>query len=195
MIKAILVTSTAVVLSASVPLVSAAPSSPATVTAPPVATAMKETDQRATTSSPFEVGGDPRTEGIAGGLVFVPINPFRTYDSRNSQFGSLKAGFIRTFEVWTLEDDTPAIPSSAVAVTYNLTATETVGAGYLAVFPADIDWPGNSSINWTASGVTLANGGVVAVANTGGLVAAISVYNGLSSPQTHFVVDITGYYI
>ncbi len=136
-----------------------------------------------------------RTEGIAGGFVFVPVNPFRTWDSRDTGLGRLPGGFVNRFTVLTDVNDIQQIPVEAIAVTYNLTVTDTLGAGYLALYPVDIDWPGNSSINWTTNGQTIANGGTVAIGNFEGVIGGIEVYNGPSSPGTHFIIDITGYFI
>jgi hypothetical protein len=134
--------------------------------------------------------------GIAGGYVFVPINPFRAIDSRNYPGGFLLGGEAFFFDVVTDDNGTPQIPPEAVAVTYNLAVTGTIGSGYLGIYPADINWPGNASINWGQSDTTLSNGGTVAVGfwTTD---AQAEVYCGPAgtSVGTYFVVDITGYYI
>ena len=136
-----------------------------------------------------------RPEAIAGGFVFVPVNPFRTWDSRAAGFGRLPGGLVARFTVLTDINDVQRIPVEAVAVTYNLTVTDTIGGGYLALYPVDIEWPGNSSINWTVSGSTIANGGTVAIGDFEDVIGGIEVYNGLSSPGTHFIIDVTGYYL
>lgn len=132
----------------------------------------------------------------AGGYTFVPINPYRTFDSRAYADGFLLPGDEMYFEVLTDTNGVQQIPSNAVAVTYNLTATGTWGAeGYLAVFPADINWPGNSSINWFGGDLSIANGGVVTLGFLDGP-GQISVYCGqVSLTGTDFIVDITGYYV
>ena len=135
------------------------------------------------------------TEGVAGGYVFVPINPFRSFDSR--RIGPLPGGFVDRFSVLTDEYGIPRIPSDAVAVTYNLTVTATTGAGFAAIYPVDIDWPGNSSINWTGPGTTVANGGTVAIGNFQDVIGGVEVYIGpdLASVSSHYLIDITGYYV
>lgn len=169
-------------------LSSAAPSPP-----PPVERVI--TDHQVPTPKAAPADATSFTEGVAGGYVFVPINPFRTWDSRLTGYGRLPGGMVDRFTVLTDMDNVQRIPVEAVAVTYNLTVDATLGAGYLALYPVDIVWPGNSSINWSASNTTLANGGTVAIGDWGGVVGGIEVYNGPSSPGTHFIVDITGYYI
>jgi hypothetical protein len=71
----------------------------------------------------------------------------------------------------------------------NLTITETVGGGFVAVFPANIAWPGNSSINWSASNQNIANGVITAVDGNG----AIKIRGG--SNPTHVVIDRIGFMI
>jgi hypothetical protein len=143
-----------------------------------------------------EAPGAFETEGIAGGYVFVPINPYRTFDSRDYADGYMLGGDTTWFDVLTDSHGTPQIPSNAVAVTYNLAIVDTSGSGFLAIYPADINWPGNASINWTGPGTTLSNGGTVAI----GYYTApgqVEIYCGpaLWTTGTDFVVDITGYYI
>lgn len=136
------------------------------------------------------------TAALGAGATFVPINPYRAIDSRAFVDGFLTPGDEVFFDVITDVNGVPQIPDTAVAVTYNLTATGTFGAeGYLAVFPADINWPGNSSINWFASGISLANGGVVALGNLDAP-GQISVYCGnVAQTGSDYIVDITGYYV
>ncbi len=145
---------------------------------------------------PVERDGVDQFQAQVSGGTFVPINPYRTFDSRPFADGFLFPGEEVYFEVITDVNGIPQIPEGATAVSYNLTATGTLGAeGYLAVFPADINWPGNSSINWFGSSLSIANGGVVALGNLDGP-GQISVYcGGVPMTGTDFIVDITGYYI
>ena len=71
----------------------------------------------------------------------------------------------------------------------NLTITETVGGGFVAVFPANIAWPRNSSINWSASNQNIANGVIAALDGNG----AIKIRGG--SNPTHVVIDRIGFMI
>ena len=64
--------------------------------------------------------------------------------------------------IWTDENGVPKIPEASGAVTYNLTAVQTGGNGFLAIFPGGSEWGGISSINWTVSNADIANGGTVA---------------------------------
>jgi len=80
------------------------------------------------------------------------------------------------------------IPGARSAV-INLTITQTEIAGYVAVFPADIAWPGNSSINWSETNQNVANGVITKVDATG----KIKIRGGDGS--THVIIDRIGYLI
>jgi hypothetical protein len=114
---------------------------------------------------------------------FVPFSGTpRVLDTREAGplTGKLGAGEERTVDL--------GIAGARTAV-INLTVTETVGGGFVAVFPAGIAWPGNSSINWSASDQNVANGVITAVDASG----RITIRGG--SNPTHVVIDRIGYMI
>ena len=80
------------------------------------------------------------------------------------------------------------VPAGALAAVINLTVTETEQGGFVAVFPANSTWPGNSSINWSTSGQNLANSVISATDATG----HIRVRGGVN--PTHVVVDVQGHF-
>lgn len=132
----------------------------------------------------------------SGGYTFVPINPYRTFDSRGLSY-YLQGGYTNRFDVLTDQYGVSQIPYGAVAVTYNLTVTSTFGEGFFSIYPVDIYWPGTSSVNWISSGQTIANGGVVAIGDYAGVYGGVEVYVGPNRPgvATDYIIDITGYYI
>ena len=77
------------------------------------------------------------------------------------------------------------LPGARTAI-INLTVTETGSAGFVAVFPADVAWPNNSSINWSGPNQDIANGVIVRVDAAGKIKVRAS--NG-----THVVIDRIGY--
>jgi hypothetical protein len=110
---------------------------------------------------------------------FVAITPSpRTLDTRVTG-GKLAAGEERTI--------TLPVPGNAAAAVFNLTVTDTEGAGYVACFPGATTWPGNSSINWSSANQILANTTVCAVDASGRIV----IRGGVQS--THVVIDTLGY--
>ncbi len=89
------------------------------------------------------------------------------------------------------EERASSISASPVrrSAVINLTITQTEIAGYVAVFPADVAWPGNSSINWSETNQNVANGVITKVDATG----KIKIRGGDGS--THVIIDRIGYMI
>jgi hypothetical protein len=72
----------------------------------------------------------------------------------------------------------------------NLTITETEGnGGFVAVFPSNIPYPGNSSINWTSADQNIANGVITAMDPAG----RITIRGGAAS--THVIIDRIGWFV
>ena len=146
-----------------------------------------------TWSDPDPVSVEPLTTdaGVAG-AAFVPVRPYRSFDSRAFTSGIIEWGQSGTIELSSNESGTQMIPANAVAVTYNLTVTGTFGyGGYLALYPAASSWPGNSSINWFAPGIDMSNGGVVGLSSGDVGILCGEVFD----TATDFIIDVTGYYI
>ena len=110
---------------------------------------------------------------------YEPYGPQRVYDSRNSG-GKLAPGFQRNLQ-------TNQGPTNVLALALNVTATGTVGGGFLSLFPGDITWPGTSSLNWFTSNEDIANNAYVFIPASG----LITVRCGGTGP-TDFVIDIIG---
>jgi hypothetical protein len=134
----------------------------------------------------------------AAGFAFNSVTPYRSIDSRT--LGEpLEAGSYFQVDVWIDEFGETQIPQSAAAVAFNLTAATTVARGFLAIQPATEDDPaeflGTSTLNWTASGAILANAGIVGLGvgwATGA--GSVDVFCG-GGGSTHFLIDITGYFM
>ena len=148
-------------------------------------------------------GGAPSTwRKLAGADTagsFHPITPTRVYDSREPlpTLGALSSGQHRLISVRDARavfgggvTVTDAIPVGATAVAANITVTRTVGRGYLVVNPGGNTVVNASTINWFATGQTLANGVILALNGTRELTVVCA-----GSGSTDFVVDITGYYL
>jgi len=135
-------------------------------------------------------------------LSLYPITPVRVFDSRFSGFGGpIAYGGSRTVNVKDAINTstgvvtiTNAIPQGARAVAFNLTVTGTVGAGWVAVVPGTSTTVATSTINWSASGTTIANGGVVALGSGTAERQITLVVGGHKGCSTQAIVDITGYY-
>jgi len=133
---------------------------------------------------------------------FVPVTPTRVYDSRAgapSPTGILPAGANRLVSVADGRNGAGAVvtpnlvPAGATAVTANVTVTGTTsGFGYLAINPGGNTVEGASTINWFGAGQTIANG-VTLTLNVSREVTVIC--NGAAGASTHFLIDVSGYYL
>lgn len=123
----------------------------------------------------------------AGGSVFVPVSPVRAYSSVAA--GSpISSGQQRTIDV--LNGAPGWVPDKATGIAYNLTVTDTVGSGFLAVAPASVATiPDVSTINWFASNNTIAN-----ATQTGITDGKVNVFAG-GGGSTNFLIDVVGYFV
>lgn len=108
--------------------------------------------------------------------------PFTGADPR--AFDSRPANKFAANEERVIDLSSKLIPTARAAV-INLTATETGGPGFLAAFRDGIAYPGNSSVNFTEAGISIANGVVCSM--TAG---KIKVRTGPSG--SHVIVDVIG---
>lgn len=132
----------------------------------------------------------------AGG--FIPITPARVYDSRAPQPSGgapLLAGSNRVISVRDARDlitgavITPnLVPAGTKAITVNVTITETVGAGHVALVPGVALTYSASAINWDRSGQNLANGLTLSID------AARNLRAFCRNGDTHVIIDVTGYF-
>ncbi len=130
---------------------------------------------------------------------FSAISPIRVYDSRNAGFpesGTFAAGSNKVISVKDGRDgvsgavtDANAVPVGATAVAFNITATATTARSFLSVVPGDVATSSVSSLNWSGSGISIANAGIVGI-------DANRQINIIAGPGGSFetIVDITGYF-
>jgi hypothetical protein len=105
----------------------------------------------------------------------------RVYNSRDGGQPKRGDGEERTVAL------APGIPAAANAAVINLTVTETVAAGYVAVFPANVAWPGNSSINWSDPIQNIANTAITGIDPS----SQIKIRGGAN--PTHVIIDVLGW--
>jgi hypothetical protein len=119
--------------------------------------------------------------------LFVPLPPARALDTRNPAFGTpmLTAG--RPLDYAPL--GRVGLPQTGVsAVLYNVTATQSLGGGFVQVYPTGRGTPASSSnLNLDRAGQTIPNAALAATGTQG----RTSIY---SSVGTHIILDVSGYY-
>ena len=133
------------------------------------------------------------TTGLTpAGAVFYPLTPCRVLDTRNPP-GPLGAPALqaagsadRSFTVI----GTCGIPGAALAISANLTVTNTLGSGYLSLYRGDGARTGTYSISFLA-GQTRANNAVVQLALD--LSGSFKVQN-TAPGNVDFILDVNGYF-
>jgi hypothetical protein len=141
------------------------------------------------TPTPTPTATPTATPPAIVGTSFHTLTPCRIADTRNPpgpQGGpSLAAGASRSFPV----SGVCAVPATAKAIAVNLTAVLPTADGFLTLYPTGLPLPLASSINFRA-GIVRANNAVLPVSGTG----QITVFCGMQSGSTDFLLDVTGWF-
>jgi hypothetical protein len=142
--------------------------------------------------SPFAAEGSFSLGTVTpAGQQFFTVSPCRIVDTRetNGSLGgpALQPGAQRSFD---LAGPKCGIPSSAVALSINVTVTGPTAAGNLRLFPSGVTAPLVSTINF-GPGQTRANNAVVKLGSGG--TGSIGVQNDAAG-TAHFIVDVNGYF-
>ena len=126
------------------------------------------------------------------GSDFTAYGPTRILDTRNGTGTGGVIAKIRPGSALTLKvEGTGSIPATGVtAVVVNLTATDTVGSGYVTAYADGTSTPDVSNLNYSA-GRTVPNLAVVPVGADG----SIDLYNGgAEAGSIDLLADVTGYF-
>lgn len=122
-------------------------------------------------------------------LSYYPLTPCRIVDTRNPNGVNggpvLETAVQRDFAI----RGNCGVPSTAKAVTLNVTVAGATQQSFLSVWPSGVARPNVSTINFNASDPALANGATVALSTNA---QDLSVYN--SFGLVHVILDVTGYY-
>lgn len=136
------------------------------------------------------------------GATFVPIAPYRAFDSRSLPICSGDTGPFGpnqsvVIDVGTDQNDpcNVKLPEGVVAVTYNITAVNTVDRGFLSVAPVGSPTGSTSAVNWTETGQIVPNGGVIGLGEAFELPPCCIIVEMGPNGSTNFFIDITGYFI
>src|SRR5215831_18281615 len=121
--------------------------------------------------------------------AFVGVSPCRIVDTRGSAgpYGapSLSPGVSRNFAL--ASGPCPGFPGSIAAYSLNITVTNTLGPGFIKIYPQGGSAPVVSTLNYVA-GQTVANAAIVP-AGTGNGVTVVAGVSG-----TDLIIDVNGYY-
>jgi hypothetical protein len=126
----------------------------------------------------------------AGSTHLLPT-PLRAYDSRIAPATQMADRETRTVSLATGVDlagnELLAVPPGATAAIVTLTATETAGPGWLAIYSNAVSQPATSNLNFSEAQVSIAVSTQVAV-DAGGNIKITA-----GPAATHVVVDVIGY--
>jgi hypothetical protein len=122
-------------------------------------------------------------------LSYFALTPCRIVDTRGAN--GVNGGPI--FNTGTQRDfairGNCGVPTTAKAVTINVTVTAATQVSFLTLWPSGQTRPVVSTINFTQNDPALANGATVGVSTNA---QDLSVYN--SFGNVHVILDVTGYY-
>jgi hypothetical protein len=126
---------------------------------------------------------------VSPAMAFYTVTPCRLLDTRSAdgKFGgpALTAGADRVFPLF----GRCGIPSTARALSVNLTVTQSTATGNLRLYPAGTTLPPTSSLNY-AVGQTRANNAVVPLNGLGELAVRCTQ----SAGTAHVILDVNGYF-
>ena len=125
----------------------------------------------------------------SGPFQYYPLTPCRVVDTRNpvSTNGGPVFGTdtTRTFQIRGF----CGVPTSAKAVSLNVTVTQATAGSFLTVWPSGLSRPVVSMLNFESTDPALANGVIVGVSTS---TQDLSVYNNFGN--VHVIIDVTGYF-
>ncbi len=118
---------------------------------------------------------------------FYTVPPCRRFDTRVNASGgpALRASSTRAFAITGACN----IPTTAKAISSNLTVTQGTTQGFLSIYPTGAPLPSSSTINFSAA-QTRANSVILALGHGG----AVTLRSGQPTGTTHVILDVNGYY-
>ncbi len=125
------------------------------------------------------------TSGTTGS-TYTALKPARLLDTR-SKVGISTTTKITNAVVSLKVRGHGGVPTGASSVVLNLTATQTVGSGYLEAYPEGATRPTASNVNWAATGTTIPNLVIVPIGSDGN----VSLY---VRGTSHVIADVSGYF-
>lgn len=141
-----------------------------------------------TSQTPSHRGAITTMGDVTNPLTFIGVTPCRIVDTRGpaGTFGgpSLAAGVARSFPLQS--GPCTGLPTGVEAYSLNITATNTLGPGFIKIYPEGTTAPLVSTLNYVA-GQTIANAAIVPA--TGGGVTVVAGVSG-----TDLIIDIDGYF-
>jgi alpha-tubulin suppressor-like RCC1 family protein len=127
---------------------------------------------------------DATAEDTDDGL-FVRFDPTRLLDSRSPNPAPIPAGGETSFAV----TGRLGIPTTANAVALNLTATDTLGRGFVTGWPSDENRGNTSNLNVPGAGETIANLAILPLRQPSGRISLFT------QKGANLIADASGYFL
>jgi len=124
----------------------------------------------------------------SGPYQYFPLSPCRVVDTRGANGtngGPALTNAIRSFTVRGF----CGVPTSAKAVSLNVTVTGASASSWLTVWPSNVAKPFVSMLNFEPADAALANGVIVGLGTAS---QDLSVANAVGG--VHCIIDVTGYF-
>lgn len=125
----------------------------------------------------------------SGPYQYFSLTPCRLVDTRNPVSTNGGPIFNTNSQRDFVVRGNCGVPTTAKAVTLNVTITSASQSSFLTLWPSGITRPTVSTINFSSSDPSLANGATVGLSTNP---ADLSVYNNFGT--VHVILDVTGYY-
>jgi hypothetical protein len=123
------------------------------------------------------------------GLQYYAVTPCRAVDTRSGFGGTVQASVFRGFTM----KGVCGVPSTAKAVSLNLTIVGPSADGFFSLWPYGGPFPTVATINFAAGEPAIANGAIVPLATgTPDLYGGYGTANGQGTTQA--IMDVTGYF-
>jgi hypothetical protein len=119
----------------------------------------------------------------SGPYQYFPLTPCRAVDTRSG--APFSSDTVRSFQMRGV----CGVPTTAKAVSLNVTITQATAPSFLTVWPSGTTRPVVSMINFEPSDPALGNGIIVGVSTNP---QDLSVYNNFGN--VHVIIDVTGYF-
>lgn len=140
-------------------------------------------------------GGVVAADALSAGerVVFVPITPCRILDTRPTDQVGPRSTPLGANDTYTVTGRGPTgacdLPTSAAALSLNMTAVGATASSFLTVWAADAPRPAASSLNPSPGGPPTPNAVAVDLSADG----RFSIYN--LAGTVHVLADVNGYYV
>lgn len=130
----------------------------------------------------------PTCEAQSGPYSYYTLTPCRAVDTRNPAGVNGGPALTTTSRSFAIRGNC-GVPSTAKAISMNVTVTNATTSSWLTIWPSGQPEPFVSTINFDSSFAALANGALVGLSTS---TTDLTVHNAIGN--VNVIIDVTGYY-